>query len=63
MVTVKDKALIWRIWFVKLFLQNLKLNTSFLLPPDTLFSAVKNFSEVAASFHERLQQIDINKYV
>uniref|UniRef100_A0A8C0BNC2 glutamate carboxypeptidase II n=1 Tax=Buteo japonicus TaxID=224669 RepID=A0A8C0BNC2_9AVES len=28
---------------------------------DALFSAVKNFSEVAASFHERLQQIDINK--
>ncbi|XP_069664516.1 putative N-acetylated-alpha-linked acidic dipeptidase [Haliaeetus albicilla] len=27
---------------------------------DALFSAVKNFSEVAASFHERLQQIDIN---
>ncbi|XP_068251742.1 glutamate carboxypeptidase 2-like isoform X1 [Nyctibius grandis] len=27
---------------------------------DALFSAVKNFTEVAASFHERLQQIDIN---
>ncbi|XP_054256086.1 glutamate carboxypeptidase 2-like isoform X3 [Indicator indicator] len=27
---------------------------------DALFSAVKNFTEVAASFHERLQQIDTN---
>ncbi|XP_065534863.1 putative N-acetylated-alpha-linked acidic dipeptidase isoform X1 [Lathamus discolor] len=27
---------------------------------DALFSAVKNFTEVAASFHERLQQIDSN---
>ncbi|NXV14990.1 FOLH1 carboxypeptidase, partial [Cepphus grylle] len=27
---------------------------------DALFSAVKNFTEVAARFHERLQQIDIN---
>ncbi|XP_065688676.1 putative N-acetylated-alpha-linked acidic dipeptidase [Patagioenas fasciata] len=27
---------------------------------DALFSAVKNFTELAASFHERLQQIDIN---
>uniref|UniRef100_A0A8C3PPD4 Glutamate carboxypeptidase 2 n=1 Tax=Calidris pygmaea TaxID=425635 RepID=A0A8C3PPD4_9CHAR len=27
---------------------------------DALFSAVKNFTEIAASFHERLQQIDIN---
>ncbi|XP_030125051.4 glutamate carboxypeptidase 2 isoform X4 [Taeniopygia guttata] len=27
---------------------------------DALFSAVKNFTEVAASFHERLQQIDLN---
>ncbi|NWR70433.1 FOLH1 carboxypeptidase, partial [Centropus unirufus] len=27
---------------------------------DALFSAVKNFTEVAASFHERLEQIDIN---
>ncbi|XP_014813841.1 PREDICTED: putative N-acetylated-alpha-linked acidic dipeptidase [Calidris pugnax] len=27
---------------------------------DALFSAVKNFTEIAASFHERLQQTDIN---
>ncbi|POI20848.1 hypothetical protein CIB84_015405, partial [Bambusicola thoracicus] len=27
---------------------------------DALFSAVKNFTEVADSFHDRLQQIDIN---
>ncbi|KAM9019537.1 putative N-acetylated-alpha-linked acidic dipeptidase isoform 1-T1 [Ara ararauna] len=27
---------------------------------DALFSAVQNFTEVAASFHERLQQIDSN---
>ncbi|NXW10164.1 FOLH1 carboxypeptidase, partial [Fregetta grallaria] len=30
---------------------------------DALFSAVKNFTEVAASFHERLQQIDINNLI
>ncbi|XP_035752991.1 putative N-acetylated-alpha-linked acidic dipeptidase [Egretta garzetta] len=30
---------------------------------DTLFSAVKNFTEVAASFHERLQQIDIHNLI
>uniref|UniRef100_G3URY1 Folate hydrolase 1 n=1 Tax=Meleagris gallopavo TaxID=9103 RepID=G3URY1_MELGA len=28
---------------------------------DALFSAVKNFTEVAHRFHDRLQQIDINK--
>ncbi|NXD82623.1 FOLH1 carboxypeptidase, partial [Halcyon senegalensis] len=33
-----------------------KYNVSF----DALFSAVKNFTEIAASFHERLQQIDTN---
>ncbi|XP_061876357.1 putative N-acetylated-alpha-linked acidic dipeptidase isoform X1 [Colius striatus] len=27
---------------------------------DALFSAVKNFTEAAASFHERLQQVDTN---
>ncbi|NWX49683.1 FOLH1 carboxypeptidase, partial [Steatornis caripensis] len=30
---------------------------------DALFSAVKNFTEVAASFHERLQQIDTNNLI
>uniref|UniRef100_A0A8C8BNT9 glutamate carboxypeptidase II n=1 Tax=Otus sunia TaxID=257818 RepID=A0A8C8BNT9_9STRI len=30
---------------------------------DALFSAVENFTEVAASFHDRLQQIDTNKHV
>ncbi|XP_053912906.1 glutamate carboxypeptidase 2 isoform X3 [Cuculus canorus] len=30
---------------------------------DALFSAVKNFTEVAASFHERLEQIDINNLI
>ncbi|NWH45290.1 FOLH1 carboxypeptidase, partial [Fregata magnificens] len=30
---------------------------------DALFSAVKNFTEVAARFHERLQQIDINNLI
>lgn len=38
-----------------------KLNNLPLLPPDALFSAVKNFTEVAASFHERLQQLNLNK--
>lgn len=33
----------------------------FSAPPDALFSAVKNFTEVADSFHEKLQQIDTNK--
>lgn len=60
-ITVEYKALIEEFDFFKWYLQNLKLNTLPLLPPDALFSAVKNFTEVAASFHERLQQIDINK--